>query len=316
MTENKIHKSWTFTINNYTDDDVKLLNDLECKYMIFGKEIGKEETPHLQGCVILHKPGRLSAMKKIHDKAHWEPTKSEPAAINYCMKDKLYTIRDNRVQQGKRTDLEAVVKSVKEGGIKKAIDEHPEAYIKFHSGLEKLNYRLTKPRDRNVAPIVTWLYGKTGVGKTRQVCDKEPDLWISGRDLKFWDGYENQEAVLLDDFRGDFCTFHELLRILDRYPLNVNVKGGFRCFNSKRIYITSCFRPESVYTTREDIGQLLRRITTIQEVIKPGDVTDVTDVTEVVEGNTNFNHYNKLLEELKPPMWRDIPMYDDSEESD
>jgi len=286
MSVDKSCKSWSFTLNNYAPEDCTLLDNLVCNYVIYGKEIGEKGTPHLQGCVIFKKSCRLSSLKKILPKAHWEPTKCIDASINYCMKDKAYMIHDHR-QQGKRTDLAACVEALGRGGIKTLVTEQPEAYIKYHSGLEKLNYRLSKPRDPKCPPIVTWLYGKTGTGKTRQVVEKEPDLWISGRDLKFWDGYENQEAVLFDDFRKDFCTFHELLRILDRYPINVNVKGGFRCFNSKRIYITSCFKPEYVYETREDVKQLLRRITFVTEV-KSAIAASVTDVTEVAEGNTKL----------------------------
>jgi len=289
MSELNPAKSWSFTLNNYALEDCTLLDNLECNYLIYGKEVGESGTEHLQGCVIFKMSTRLAALKKILPKAHWEVTKSTTASINYCMKDKNYKIRDNRVQ-GKRSDLIACVESLKTGGIKALINEHPETYIKYHSGLEKLNFRYVKPRDPKVPPIVTWLFGKTGTGKTKQVVDLEPDLWISGRDLKFWDGYENQEAILIDDFRKDFCTFHELLRILDRYPLNVNVKGGFRCFNSKRIYITSCFPPSRVYDTREDVKQLIRRLTFVTEV-KSTIGAPVTDVTEVVEGNTELQPY-------------------------
>jgi len=66
---------------------------------------------------------------------------------------------------------------------------------------------------------------------------------------------------LFDDFRGDFCTFHYLLRVLDRYPMRVEVKGSSREFNSKRIYITSCYPPTEIYNkSDEDVKQLIRRI--------------------------------------------------------
>lgn len=119
---------------------------------------------------------------------------------------------------------------------------------------------------RYFKPEVIWVWGPTGSGKTRQVVENETDLWISGKNLKWWQGYENQEATLFDDFRADFCTFHELLRILDRYPYTVEVKGGHRELNSKRMYITSCYPPGEVYRTREDIEQLMRRCTEVRHV--------------------------------------------------
>ena len=47
---------------------------------------------------------------------------------------------------------------------------------------------------------------------------------MSSRNLQWFDGYMGQKVVCFDDFRKDFCTFHELLRLLDRYPMDVPVK--------------------------------------------------------------------------------------------
>jgi len=300
-------KTFSFVINNWTEKDIKILDNLECNYICYGKEVGESGNPHLQGWITFLIAKKLSGCKKVHPKAHWEVGKTRDG-MNYCMKDGDFKIRDNR-KQGKRTDIDAAIACVITGGIKKVVEEHPDAFIKYHAGLEKLAFRNTKPRNHNDPPVITWLYGKTGTGKTRRVVEKEPDLWISGRDLKWWDGYDNQEAVLFDDFRGDFCTFHELLRLLDRYPINVAVKGGFRVFNSKRIYITSAYKPEDIYTTREDIGQLLRRINTVTEVSKSNIVDLVTEVTEVVEvildstTKTEKNTIEKNI--LKPEDWGD-----------
>lgn len=261
--KSKKSRSWAFTLNNYTEEDMQLLKDIECKFIVFGKEIGEKGTPHLQGHIIFNTQYRLSQLKKTFgNQYHWGIPISEDHSINYCMKDKDYYIKNDK-KQGHRTDIDKVVHSIKTVGIAKTIDLYPREYIKFHSGMEKLAYKC-QPR-RNFKPYIEWIWGPTGIGKTRYVMELEdPDcegkLWISGKNLKWWEGYEQQEATLFDDFRGDFCTFHELLRILDRYPYTVEVKGGSRQLCSKRMYITSCYRPEDVYETREDIEQLLRRI--------------------------------------------------------
>lgn len=114
---------------------------------------------------------------------------------------------------------------------------------------------------RNWKPTVSWIYGPTGSGKTRMAIDKcGDDYWISGKNLRWWQGYDGHENVIIDDFRGDFCTFHELLRILDRYAYTVEVKGGSRQLLAKNIYITCPYHPKDVYSSKEDVGQLLRRI--------------------------------------------------------
>jgi hypothetical protein len=178
-------------------------------------------------------------------------------AMNYCMKEE-YEIQDNRKRQGERSDLKVACQKLKDGGLTKVVEDHPEMYVKYSTGFEKLsNFYQPTLREK---PTVEWLYGPTGVGKTRKVVESERDLWISSRSLRWWTGYHGQESVLFDDFRKDFCTFHELLRILDRYPYYVEVKGGARLLTSTKIFITSCFSPREVYDTREDIKQLIRRI--------------------------------------------------------
>lgn len=251
-------RSWCFTLNNYTADDEKVLQSFDVKYLVYGREIGDNETPHLQGFVTWCRAYTLPALKKLVPRAHWEKAKVSDAA-NYCKKDGDFYEADNRTQ-GKRTDLESVVDALMQGMHPTQIQtDFPVQYFKFRRHIWDFFTDLQSQRD--FLPEVVWIWGDTGSGKTRYVWDKEKSsLWISGRDLRFFDGYHNQDAVLLDDFRGDFCTFHELLRILDRYPLNVNVKGSHRVFNSRRIYITSCYPPDQVYDTREDIKQLTRRI--------------------------------------------------------
>nr|WAE42389.1 MAG: replication associated protein [Cressdnaviricota sp.] len=283
-------RNWAFTLNNYTGEDVELFKAIDCKYIIFGKEVGKEGTPHLQGQIIMHNACRLPAMKRLHPATHWEITKCLKASIKYCGKDGDTFELDKRVQ-GKRTDLEACIEILKTKGLPALKNEIPETYVKFHSGFDKLAVHYVKDRDPNDPPIVTWIWGPAGCGKTRQVVEKHKSLWMSGKTLRWWDGYENQEAVLIDDFRKDFCTYHELLRILDRYPYTVEIKGGTRKLTSKYIYITSCYSPEELFKDRmeskDNIKQLMRRITTVTEVNTTKKVTIQSD-TEVGLGNTTL----------------------------
>uniref|UniRef100_UPI004048ADC4 RNA helicase domain-containing protein n=1 Tax=Polynucleobacter sp. TaxID=2029855 RepID=UPI004048ADC4 len=80
---------------------------------------------------------------------------------------------------------------------------------------------------------------------------------------KWWDGYDGESDIIIDDYRRDFCTFADLLRLLDRYPLQVEVKGGTINFNAKRIFITTPKSIENTWEgrTAEDIDQLKRRVT-------------------------------------------------------
>jgi len=87
------------------------------------------------------------------------------------------------------------------------------------------------------------LVGTAGSGKTRLVFQKCPSLWIApDPSLKWFDGYGGEEDVLLDDYRGGADDAF-LLRVLDRYPLTVPIKGGFVVWKPTRIFITSNDEP-------------------------------------------------------------------------
>jgi len=155
---------------------------------------------------------------------------------------------------------------VREGaGALELSESHPLEFVKFHRAAEVLRGGLGVPRQEKTT--VHWYHGSTGTGKSRQAFEEnEGAYWKDMSNGQWWDGYEQQECVVFDDMRKDTFKFHELLRLFDRYPLRIQVKGGYREFNSKKIIVTSCTTPDDMYATRcdEDMQQLLRRV----EVIK------------------------------------------------
>lgn len=267
----RMSRSWCFTLNNYSEADEQFLKDLEKKYLVFGREVGESGTPHLQGFITFNGPKRFPAVKKLMPKAHWEQAVASDAG-NYCMKDRSYYLEDNRKTQGKREDLRAATQLAISEGREALLANLPHMYVKYHGGFDKLV--LMKSNKRSWVPTVYWIYGPTGVGKTRWVHQEEDEdnLWVSMSTLRWWDGYESQSAVLLDDLRGENVAFDYLLRILDRYQFMVQVKGGCRQLVARRIYITAPISPREMYGeakggfTNEDIGQLLRRITKVIHV--------------------------------------------------
>lgn len=260
-------KFWVFTLNNYTKEEENNLNLIICKYLIYGKEIGENGTPHLQGYIEFDSNRRLKRIKKeVSDRAHWETRKGTATeAAEYCTKDKDVFEKGirSRTNQGRRKDLEEVAEMVREGKGMKDIIEECSSFQSMRFAENLLKYKETK---RNWKPEVFWYWGPTGVGKTKRAIEEASDPYISGKNLKWWEGYDAHSDVIIDDFRADFCTFHELLRILDRYEYRIEVKGGSRQLLAKKIWITSCHPPTQVYNTREDINQLIRRIDIISEM--------------------------------------------------
>lgn len=265
-------RGWCFTINNYSEEDILFLKQLETTYLCFGKEIAPTTgTPHLQGYLRLKNPKSWETMKELHKTAHWEAAKAGIGANRrYCSKEGEFWEQGVKPRQGARTDLEAVAELVQNGAsLEEVAEEHPATFVRYARGLTALKGRLTK--DRSEMPEVVWLWGSTGVGKTREAMSSLSVYMKDG--TQWWDGYDQQERIVIDDFDGKW-PFRDFLRLLDRYPYQGQTKGGYVKINSKEIYITAEFPPSNFWSGSQ-LAQVNRRISRCTEV----------KCTEV-EGNT------------------------------
>jgi len=252
-------RAWCFTLNNYTKEDVERIQGIVCKYLILGDETGESGTPHLQGYVSFATAKRFTAVKELlGERCHIENARGSAAENRaYCSKQKVLYEAGTIPAPGKRNDLTRVKRAVETGSMRRVI-EVAENYQGMRAAELMLKY-VDIPRTE--PPEVRWYWGNTGTGKTRTALEEAgPDTWISSKGLRWWDGYDGHKSVIIDDFRPDFCDFHTLLRYLDRYPVRVETKGGSRCLVATRIWITAPRAPDEMYHTREDCGQLMRRI--------------------------------------------------------
>lgn len=148
--------------------------------------------------------------------------------------------------QGKRNDLARAVSALEAGSsLSDVARESPEVFVRYGRGLrDYVNVRgLVKSRDFKTHVIV--LVGEPGSGKSRFANEYPGTKYWKPRG-QWWDGYNGEDVVILDDFYG-WVPYDELLRVCDRYPLKVPVKGAFVEFVSKTVIITSNKRPEEWY---------------------------------------------------------------------
>jgi len=130
-------------------------------------------------------------------------------------------------------------------------EEYFGDYLRYHRGLEK--YQLLNKVDkiplwRQVKTVVLW--GPTGAGKTRSAYAFDQTLFKlsppQSNSLVWWDTYQGQSTLLIDDFYG-WIRPHVMLELLDGYPMLNQVKGGHTAAAWTNVIITSNKEPKEWY---------------------------------------------------------------------
>lgn len=166
-------------------------------------------------------------------------------------------------KKGQRTDLENLAKKIDEG---KSFNEMETIdIIKYSKGIkEAIAIRDQKKNNKWIEPEVTVLWGPAGSHKTSRVMEKEgyENVYkLDKTNTEVWfDGYQGQKVLLIDDFYG-WIPWGHLLNILDGYPLRLQIKGCHTWKAWEKVYITSNKTYEEWYNKNEEhLEPLTRRI--------------------------------------------------------
>lgn len=168
-----------------------------------------------------------------------------------------------------------------------------------------------------------FITGTSGSGKTTQakrMCqNKGYSYFVSSSSNDPFDGYQGQDAIILDDLRGSTFTFADLLKITDNHTSSM-VKSRYKnkVLECKLLIITSILPISNFYSTvfensEEPLLQFQRRMQTYvrmnsatmtifyfdlneQRYIK---VTEVPNpVAKLYLNNSNDNHRMAFIEEI------------------
>lgn len=161
--------------------------------------------------------------------------------------------------------------------MRDVVETYPSTFIRNYRGLAVMQSYFRKPVDREVKVYV--LSGETDLGKSRWARHhyggslhsvSEPE---AGQQYWF-DGYTDQSAILFDDFSGA-VGITRLLKWLDRYPVDLPVKGGFVEAKYTTVIITCNGSIDDWYPVgpvgarTSHVAALKRRITATLDVKEP-----------------------------------------------
>lgn len=216
---------------------------------------------HYQWIAVFAKPQRLSAVRKYFP-GHWEPTKSA-AANKYVFKQDTavegtqFELGSLPIQRNSKTDWDIVRSNAQTGRL----DLIPaDIYVRCYNQLKRISSDHCQPVSMVREVNVYW--GKTGTGKSRTAWESGGmDAYAKDPRTKWWDGYHNQEVVIIDEFRGAIDVSH-ILRWTDRYPVRVETKGSTVALAAKTIYFTSNIDPRTWYPELDSdtVDALIRRL--------------------------------------------------------
>lgn len=227
-------------------------------------ETGASGYVHWQLVVAFKRKQSIARVKELFgSECHAELSRTA-AANEYVWKEST-AVRGTRFEFGgkpfdrsSRECWESIWELAKSGDL-----ESIEAQVRVQ------NYRTLRAiaadfaRPVGVVRIVYVYWGATGTGKSRAAWERAGEgAYCKDPMSKFWCGYQGQRAVVIDEFRGGISISH-MLRWLDRYPVNVEIKGSSVPLVAERIWITSNLPPRAWYPELdvETYRALERRLT-------------------------------------------------------
>lgn len=296
MEKNSQLRKVQLTLNNPTEhgfDHARIKEELakltSCTYWIMSDEIGgKDGTEHTHIYAVFKSPVRFSTLKRRFPPAHIEKAvATHKSNIEYVTKsgkwadtEKGATSLPNTMEtwgeepkdsNGTDAHLMVLYEYIKEGLSNYEILEKCSDYLFDTDKIDRVRLLLKqeeyKSTWRNLD--VTYIYGKTGLGKSRYVMEKYgySNVFRVTDYTHPWDTYQGQDVVVFEEFASSLCIQH-MLNYLDGYPLKLPARYSDKqaCFT--KVYIISNIaltgQYPNVHDEQHDVWMaLMRRITKV-----------------------------------------------------
>ena len=294
--KNTASRKWQLTFNNpaehgWTHDRIRevLRTFPTMCYWCMADEIGaNEQTPHTHLFINLAPSNcRFSTLKSKFPTAHIEKVKgTSQENRDYILKEGKWKETEKGTtsipgtfeefgecpveQQGKSREVDMILELLKDGANNLEVIEACPSAMKIIDKVERTRSIL---RDAQYATTwreleVTYIFGKTGAGKTRSVMDKHGYInCYRVTDYKHpFDTYDGQDVIIFEEFRGGL-KHGDMLNYLDGYPLLLPCRYFNRQACYTKVFIITNIPPDEQYRNIDPESQkaFFRRIHKVVE---------------------------------------------------
>jgi len=175
---------------------------------------------------------------------------------------------------------------------RKLFETYGAAYGRIYKGVSHCIDLVKVPKkfERRPPLEVTVWFGKSGHGKTYQCEETMLACELSSAKLAseqlrhpWYDMYDGEQVLWLDDFRGCDMKPHHLIQLMNNQE-KLPIKGGFRENVAQYLFITTPDHPrtwwKNWYKEPNNVEQIRRRIKTVFHCEKVGEEYTISNVTD------------------------------------
>jgi len=227
------------------------------------KEVGGETGyEHWQVVVCLKSKKRLTGIKALFTSdTHAELSRSA-AANQYVFKDDTavagtrFELGNSPKKRNSAEDWNAIWESAKSGNL---MEIPADIRIRSYHTLKRIKQDHMVPPGDMEDTCGIWYFGVPGAGKSYKARQDYPGAYLKPCN-KWWDGYQEHEYVLIDDFDKNHKVLGHHLKIwADRYAFIGESKGGSITIRPKKIVITSNYSIEEIFGEDMTLVAALKR---------------------------------------------------------
>lgn len=238
----------------------KTLNDLmSCIYWCMCDEIGEQGTYHTHIYLLFKNPAEFSMIQTRFYGAHIELAKgSNIENRNYIKKEGKWandkknetSLPDTFEESGelpseksrRQTQSEEIYQMIKYGASNAEILDTYPTTINSLQHLDRARQTILEEQNKDKwrELDVTYLYGATGTGKTRQVMEKYgySNVYRVTDYAHPFDSYKGQNVIIFEEFRSGL-PIADMLNYLDGYPVELPCRYANRIACYTIVYIIS-----------------------------------------------------------------------------